>query len=119
MNKIVEFPNTRGGIAGVVDSGPNPFADDTPITTPPRLEMPLAEALEGERSAILCPVCRDSYVHTGAATAYPYDRGSHLVVSFWCEQGHHFDLDLLTHKGETLASVRYLDHADDEEDNAS
>lgn len=54
-----------------------------------------------ERDLLVCPVCGFDYVHIGDLRHTQTTKGSYLIISFWGECGHSFDIEVLQHKGQT------------------
>ncbi len=61
----------------------------------------------GGRSMVFCPACRAECVHVDGVKEDPGSsvRGSRVVISFWGECGHNFDLTFVTHKGYTFGHI--------------
>ena len=94
----------------------------TPPPTPtPAPAARLAPSLQEDRSwvgeamdMVLCPVCRYDYCHLGEVSQQPTAKGWRVVMPFWGECGHAFDVVLLQHKGQTFASIENVRRSEPE-----
>ena len=96
--------------------------DDKRMPTSPAPRTRIAPSLQEDNTwagetmhLVVCPICRDDYIHVGTVSDNPTAKGSRTVVSFWGECGHAFDLVLLTHKGQSYAAVENVRCCEPEE----
>lgn len=101
---------------------PAPIEDNEPtkentMLQPNQIIKKLLSGSVGSGLGLTCPICDDEYNHQETPyEIYGYEniknpdpkwsgRGNCLVIPFWCENGHKWELLIGQHKGNTFISV--------------